>query len=203
MNRPLVATVAGMTVLGTAVAIYVASPGGGEEEAVQRVATPAAAASTSATPPVLPTASPLPSLPPATSGWLTYADPQGLYSFLYPSGWHVGTGGKRSVILTSWDTATWMSPQFPPDSIKVDVIAAPIEQAEAKPNGASASTLLAGAPGWEIVYTYDPSTMDGVTRAHEIAADHGPYRYFVTGLFAQDHPDDATLLAIASTFRFG
>jgi len=96
-----------------------------------------------------------------------------------------------------------MSPQFPPDSIKVDVIVAPIDQAEAKPDGATSSSLLAGAQGWEIVYTYDPSTMGGVTRAHEIAADHGSYRYFVTGLFAQEHPDQATLLAIAASFKFG
>ena len=191
-------SVIGITLLGVTggAGILIASSGG-EDEVVQQVRTTRSAgtvateAAASSTAPVVP------------ENWLAYADPQGLYSFSYPSSWHVGTGGQRSVILTSWDTATWMSPQFPSNSIKVDVIVAPIEQAEAKPDGATPSSHLAGSQGWEIVYIYDPSATGGVTRAHEIAADHGSYRYFVTGLFAQDHPDEATLVAIAASFTFG
>ncbi len=213
MIRPTWAGVAGVALLGTVGvvgAVIVASPGG-DEEVVQQVATasasaaPTSSAAPSPTQSTIPTAtaSADPTASPVSEDWATYSDPQGLYSFQYPSAWHIGTGGKRSVIATSWDTATWTSPQFPPNSMKVDVIVAPVEQAEARPDGATDSTLLGGEPGWEAVYTYDPSTTGGVTRAHQVAADHGSYRYSVTCMFAQDRPDEETLVAIARSFTFG
>jgi len=89
MNRPLLAFAGLMSAGATAVGVYVAAPGGGEEEVAQQVATPtpeATSASPSpepATPPAT-TATPAPSGAVIPAGWLQYPDPVLGFSLRYP-----------------------------------------------------------------------------------------------------------------------
>lgn len=92
MNRPILAAVAGLAVLGmTAAGAYVIVSPGGEEEVVQlqETATPAA---TDSTDPPTPHASATPSdeLPPADEGYVWYTSPASsptLFSVQVPADW--------------------------------------------------------------------------------------------------------------------
>ena len=71
MNRPLLAAIAGVAVLGTAAGAYVVASPGGEEEVVQQVETATPTTTATATPEALPTVPPVPTptLAPGTVLW--------------------------------------------------------------------------------------------------------------------------------------
>jgi hypothetical protein len=92
MNRPLLAFAGLMAAGATAVGVYVAAPGGGEEEAVQQIATPTSSSTPASSAPVPSSstkASPTSSTVPTPAATLTYTDPTYGYSFEYPATWYL------------------------------------------------------------------------------------------------------------------
>lgn len=130
------------------------------------------------------------------ASWETYGSSEPVrFSFRYPDNWYrLPAGG-----LVSWDYSSWNDPAFPPDSIKLEASATPLEQAAPRPREA-ADASLGGVAGWELVREYDPPNADGITRLHGLTVDHQGYQISLIAFFAQDTPDEATFRRIVDSF---
>jgi hypothetical protein len=84
------------------VGVYVAVPGGGEEEVVQQVATATPAKSLT----TAPTASPAVEIP---ADWQTYVDPKGRFLIRIPPDWRMAT-------FSTVDNPSWLQLNIPGES---------------------------------------------------------------------------------------
>ncbi len=154
---------------------------------------------------------PLPSPSPVPDDWATYTDPEGRLALRYPSTWF-----REGGIIKSWDPGTWDKPWFPPNSTKVDagyssVAAADtcggrqivdLQTGETVPRPGDTPATLGGVNGWQGITLFDPSTSNGVTRAHAISVIHQGYCFLITAYFTEGSADEATFSQIADSFTF-
>jgi hypothetical protein len=155
---------------------------------------------------------PLPSPSPVPADWNTYADPDGRFILSYPDKWFLRDGatsqvrppGHLTTILSTFDVGT-LGPQFPPNSMKVDVVVwsnspDPGSNCESTPEGAL-PTSFGGVPGWQRVVTYDPPAQD-VTQSHAVVALRDGYCFSLTAYFTEGSPHEATFQQMISSFQF-
>src|SRR5439155_25141481 len=203
--KPLLA--AGGLLLGgivTGGAIFVASSGG-EEEAVQVPESPSPSASltpggspspTSSSPTPIDTHAPT-ATPTVPEDWFTYSVPEAGLTLRYPPAWYALKDGG----IHSWNPSGWTSPYIPPESVSIDVIYGPSENAEPRPTGAADFSIAAGS-GWEITYPRNPAIDDGLTRVHQIAIEKGKFTLFIIASYSQANPDEGTFSQIVNSLQF-
>jgi len=219
MNRPLLAF-AGLIAAGaTAAGVYVAVPGGGEEEVVQQVAT-ATPGQNSASPspgpvtsPPTVEATPVPSPTVAPDGWLVYSDPDDLIAVQYPPTWFRIDGSFFSFDPVPYGARGYL----PPEVLKVDAgyyeatgssscgpaLSVDPRTGVATPEEGATATTLGGVVAWQIVRVQgDPAIEDTLTRIQGINTVYKSYCVGLTGYFTQQDPDVETFLKIAATFQF-
>ncbi len=226
MNRPLLAAVAGLAVLGLAAAgaYLLASPDGEEELALQAQetptpsATPEASASPTASAPaptleLLATPTLPPGLPPPPEGFVIHfqaaSERYPSFSFAYPAGWFIRSSGPPppgsegfTVQVYSWD---YLNPPrvhyFPPDSIKVELLVDPLSFAMQCPRPDAAATTLGEVVAGQTITTYE-GREDGLVKVIYIQAAHKGYCYTLAGYFSKGF-DEAVFTKIVQTFTFG
>ena len=175
MNRPLLGFAGLIAAGGVAGGVYVALPGGGEEEVLQSVPTATAAATEA------------PTVAPTTAVTLTYTDPTYGYSFQYPAKWVLSPAKEGSVVtLYSYDPST-VAPEaagmpVPADKLKVEF------KVQDNPEGLSLEAWIAdrrasGAP--VVVATRSAITVDdtdGIVETVEGAeGGFSQQQFFLTG----------------------
>lgn len=127
------------------------------------------------------------------------------FSFGYPASWHIQASKVDdrfqglTIILYSWDPATWShSNLFPPGSVKVDVIAQ-LSPFSCGPSGTGVT--IDGLPAHQSTMNF-VSPKDGITRAHEFQLERGQFTYCFVAYFAQPEPDESDFSRIVSSVDF-
>lgn len=218
--RPLMMAAGAVIVAGgTAVGVYVAGPGGGEEEIAQRIPT-ASATSTSepVTPEPSPSGEPSPTpvtlpISPTPSVWAVYADEDGRFAVKYPSGWF-RADGSGSVYSFDPATTTGYGP-LPVEVMKVDVGSNAagaggcgphsINQStgEVIPTAGATQVSLGGFPAWQIVRVAgDPAIEGTLTRIQGVSALYQGYCFKLVAYFTQKEPDIETFEEILRSYEF-
>jgi hypothetical protein len=231
MIRPL-AAFAGLVAAGATAGgvVYVALPGGGEEEAVQQVATatPGASATSSSAATLAVTPSPQPSTTaapapvatpvPVPEGWVTYEDPGGLFAIAYPPGWFERNGHFYS---KDPDTVVETKNGVPAEIVKVDIGYYPDDGVSGcglltvdpttgglQPSTADAPTIVAtttvdGAPAWHFIRSKGDPVLDlGVTRIEGIDLVYKGYCFNIRAYYTQANPDVDTIAKVIASFQF-
>jgi hypothetical protein len=127
-------------------------------------------------------------------------DQEGYFAIRYPKSWSVASEGRRSIYLTSWNPASWDGPGFPPGSIKLDIVAAPWDDIEKRPDGAQ-NIEVDGLSGWQIIYKYDPPQANGVTKAHQVVLRNQDQGISITAIYAAPETDETTFAQVLSSLE--
>lgn len=216
MNKPLLAFAGLIAAAGTAAGVYVALPGGGEEEVVRQLPTPTpeVGATVVATQAPTPVVTPVPSSPAIPDDWQGYVDPGGLFTIQYPPTWFQSTGQSQ---FSSVDLSTLTSTRRPDEALVVEVVhyeaigssgcggalSVDSKSGEGVPEPGATAATLGELPAWQIVRVEGDSAIEGnLTRIQSISVIYKGYCFLVAAYFTQTNPDIASFLQIASTFQF-
>jgi hypothetical protein len=222
--KPLLMIGGAIAAAGLAAGAYVALPGGGEEEAVQQVATatPGASvanstsptASAAQSPGVTPRASAAPVATPAPvpEGWVTYTDPGGKLIVSYPQDWFLDERGRA---FSTWHVYSYdpgsIQPgtKFSSGSVKIDIGVFPIEKGRdpdcAGPAPAdSVPATVAGATGWRQINVLAPSydeSANGMTYSDLAVVQVGGECLLVEGYFAESARPNSVFEGILASLK--
>jgi len=181
----------------TALALLAAACGQGEEEVVSDVTLAPTATGAATTPAVVtPTATPTTAPPPASPapGWLAHSQPPSTksekFSLHYPAAWFA-TGGDTdspgvglTITLQSWQEGKPPARLTLPDgAAKVDIYVDPLDSPSCTVKENASPANLGNLPASVVTITLGEDSDFPGTTVPRVVADHGGFRYCLTGYF--------------------